>query len=197
MKRFFDLTFTIVFLPFWGGAFLIIYIAISLQMGSPAIFKQDRGGLNGKVFKILKFRTMTDRKNDNGELLNDNERLTSLGAFLRKSSLDELPSLWNVINGQMSLVGPRPFIAEYLQIYSPEQSKRHNVRPGITGWAQVNGRNTISWEEKFNLDVWYVDNRSFWLDCKILFLTIRKVFVREGINAGSEITMPKFTGHDS
>jgi lipopolysaccharide/colanic/teichoic acid biosynthesis glycosyltransferase len=143
---------------------------------------------------MIKFRTMTDERDANGELLPDSIRLTPFGKFLRASSLDELPELWNVLKGDMSLVGPRPLLMEYLPLYNPEQARRHEVRPGITGWAQINGRNAISWEEKFQLDVWYVDNQTLWLDLKILFLTVRKVFVREGISAQGNASMPKFTG---
>ena len=148
-------------------------------------------------FRMLKFRTMKDAFDSQGNLLPDSERLTPLGQFLRSSSLDELPELWNVLKGDMSLVGPRPLLMEYLPLYSPEQYRRHEVRPGVTGWAQVNGRNTLSWEDKFALDVWYVDNRSLWLDIKILFLTVKKVVVRDGISADGEATMPKFTGKKS
>ena len=143
---------------------------------------------------MIKFRTMRDAEGGHGNQLPDADRLTTFGQFFRASSLDELPELWNVFKGEMSLVGPRPLLIEYLPLYSPEQARRHEVRPGITGWAQVNGRNALSWEEKFKLDVWYVDNRSFWLDLKIIFLTIRKVFMRDGINAEGEVTMPRFTG---
>ena len=164
------------------------------KLGSPVFFTQTRPGLNGKPFKMIKFRSMTDARGVDGQLLSDAERLTPFGRFLRASSLDELPELWNILKGDMSLVGPRPLLMEYLPLYSPEQARRHNVRPGITGWAQVNGRNALSWEDKFKLDVWYVDNRSFWLDVKILWLTVRKVLVRDGISAAGEATMSKFTG---
>jgi sugar transferase EpsL len=169
-------------------------ILIRIKLGNPVFFLQIRPGLNGKAFKILKFRTMLDVSDSDGNLLPDEIRLTPFGKFLRSLSLDELPELWNVFKGDMSLVGPRPFLMEYLPLYNSEQNRRHGVRPGITGWAQVNGRNTISWEEKFELDLWYVDNQNFWLDLKILFLTIQKVFEREGISSKGDTTMPKFKG---
>lgn len=175
-----------------------ILIAISLmirrEMGSPVLFRQTRPGRHGKPFQMIKFRTMRDAIDASGRPLPDGERLTTLGRFLRSSSLDELPELWNVLKGEMSLVGPRPLLMEYLPLYSPEQARRHELRPGVTGWAQVNGRNAISWDEKFALDVWYVDNRSFWLDLKIIWLTIRKVVKRDGISAAGEATMPRFKG---
>jgi lipopolysaccharide/colanic/teichoic acid biosynthesis glycosyltransferase len=164
------------------------------KLGSPVFFTQVRPGLHGKPFKMIKFRTMTVERGPDGQLLPDEVRLTPFGRWLRATSLDELPELWNVLKGDMSLVGPRPLLMEYLPLYSPEQARRHQVRPGITGWAQVNGRNAISWEDKFRLDVWYVDNRSLWLDMKILWLTVKKVLVRDGISAAGEATMPKFTG---
>ena len=160
-------------------------------------FRQTRPGRHGTPFEMVKFRTMRDAIDADGRPLPDAERLTKLGRFLRSSSLDELPELWNVLKGEMSLVGPRPLLMEYLPLYSPEQARRHEVRPGVTGWAQVNGRNAISWDEKFALDVWYVDNRSLWLDLKIIWLTIRKVVRREGISAAGEATMSKFTGSGS
>ena len=158
------------------------------------LFRQIRPGLDGKPFEMVKFRTMRDAIDVDGNLLPDVERMVPFGNFLRSSSLDELPELWNVLRGDMSLVGPRPLLMEYLPLYSPEQYRRHEVRPGVTGWAQINGRNALSWEEKFKLDVWYVDHRSFWLDLKILFLTIKKVLLRDGISAEGEATMTKFTG---
>lgn len=166
-------------------------------MGSPVFFCQTRPGLDGHPFTMIKFRTMKDALDAEGNPLPDSERLTAFGQFLRSSSLDELPELWNVLKGDMSLVGPRPLLMEYLPLYSPEQYRRHEVQPGVTGWAQINGRNTLSWEDKFALDVWYVDNRSLWLDIKILFLTVKKVVVRDGISADGEATMPKFTGKKS
>lgn len=180
----------VVFSPF----LIFISLMILREMGSPVFFCQTRPGRNGKPFRMMKFRTMRDAVDASGRPLPDGDRLTKLGQFLRSSSLDELPELWNVLKGEMSLVGPRPLLMEYLQLYSREQARRHEVRPGVTGWAQVNGRNAISWDEKFALDVWYVDHRSFWLDLKIIRLTIRKVFKREGISAAGEATMPKFTG---
>ena len=166
-------------------------------MGSPVLFKQVRPGLRGRPFMMYKFRTMTDERDIQGRLLPDEQRLTKLGRFLRSTSLDELPELFNVLKGDMSLVGPRPLLMEYLPLYTPEQARRHEVRPGITGWAQVNGRNAISWEEKFRYDVWYVDNWSFWLDIKILWMTIVSVLKREGISAQGHVTMPPFTGSRS
>lgn len=167
---------------------------VLIYHGRPILFDQTRPGLNGRSFRMLKFRTMRDAFDGNGNPLPDSERITKFGAFLRATSLDELPELWNVLKGEMSLVGPRPLLMEYLDLYTPEQARRHEVRPGITGWAQVNGRNAISWEEKFKLDVWYVDNRSLWLDVKILFMTVKKVFVREGISADGHVTIEKFKG---
>ena len=173
---------------------MLLALLIKMKLGSPVFFKQTRPGLNGHPFKMMKFRSMTDARGLDGELLSDAQRLTPFGQFLRASSLDELPGLWSVVIGDMSLVGPRPLLMEYLPLYSPEQARRHNVRPGITGWAQVNGRNALSWEDKFMLDVWYVDNRTWRLDVKILWLTVRKVLVRDGISAAGEATMSKFTG---
>ncbi len=174
---------------------LLLSVLVRISFGSPVLFRQVRPGLHGQPFMMVKFRTMTDELGADGELLPDAERLTSFGRFLRASSLDELPELWNVLRGEMSLVGPRPLLMEYLSLYSPEQARRHEVRPGITGWAQVNGRNALSWEERFKLDVWYIDHRSLWLDLRILWLTVRKVIVREGISAQGEATMPRFTGN--
>lgn len=173
---------------------LLLVWLIRRKLGNPVFFRQTRPGLHGKPFNMLKFRTMTDARGVDGALLPDAVRLTPFGRFLRATSLDELPELWNVLKGDMSLVGPRPLLMEYLPLYSPEQARRHQVRPGITGWAQVNGRNALSWEDKFALDVWYVDHRTLLLDLKILWLTVRKVLVREGISAVGEATMSKFTG---
>ena len=173
---------------------IVIFLLILIQMGRPIIFKQMRPGLNGKPFYMYKFRTMTNEKDEQGNPLSDEQRLTRLGRFLRSTSLDELPELFNVLKGDMSLVGPRPLLMQYLERYTPEQARRHEVKPGITGWAQVNGRNAITWEEKFDLDVWYVDNWSLWLDIRILFLTLVKVLKREGISADGWATMPEFTG---
>lgn len=164
------------------------------NLGSPVLFRQVRPGMHGKPFEMIKFRTMLDAVDAQGNVLPDEVRLTSFGRFLRSTSLDELPELWNVLKGDMSLVGPRPLLMEYLPLYSAEQARRHEARPGVTGWAQINGRNAISWEDKFKLDVWYVDNQSLWLDIRIIFLTIKKVVVRDGISAEGEATMSKFTG---
>lgn len=194
MKRILDLSAALFGLILLAPIILILAILIRQKLGSPIFFTQVRPGLHGKPFKMVKFRTMTDACDEDGNLLPDNMRLTAFGHFLRSTSLDELPELWNVLRGDMSLVGPRPLLMEYLPLYTSEQTRRHQARPGITGWAQINGRNAISWEEKFKLDVWYVDHQSFWLDLKILILTIKKVFVREGISAEGEATMPKFTG---
>jgi len=175
---------------------LLLAVWIRLTMGSPVLFRQTRPGLHGRPFTMYKFRTMTDARDSQGNLLPDEQRLTKFGRFLRSTSLDELPELINVLKGEMSLVGPRPLLMKYLDRYTPEQLRRHEVRPGVTGWAQVNGRNAISWEEKFKLDVWYVDNWNLWLDIKILFLTLVKVFRREGISHGAQATMPEFKGYD-
>ena len=185
-------TFAVLTLPI----LLILAYSVYRNFGVPILFAQTRPGLGGKPFKMYKFRTMTNAKDSNGQLLPDAERLTPFGRWLRASSLDELPGFWNVLIGDMSLVGPRPLLTEYLERYTPEQARRHEVRPGITGWAQVNGRNAISWEEKFKLDVWYVDNWSFGLDLRILWLTVLKVIRRDGISASGEATMPKFMGTD-
>jgi len=175
----------------------VVAVAIWVQMGRPILFRQIRPGLNGQAFSMCKFRTMSNKRDSQGNLLPDEQRLTPLGKFLRKTSLDELPELFNVIKGDMSLVGPRPLLMQYLERYTPEQARRHEVKPGITGWAQVNGRNAISWEEKFALDVWYVDNCSLWLDVKILAMTLGKVFRREGISAQGEATMSEFMGNST
>jgi lipopolysaccharide/colanic/teichoic acid biosynthesis glycosyltransferase len=194
LKRLVDLLLASLALLILSLPLLLLMGLIRRKLGSPVFFHQTRPGLHAKPFKMVKFRTMTDARGPDGELLPDADRLTPFGRFLRASSLDELPELWNVFKGDLSLVGPRPLLMEYLPLYSPEQARRHEVRPGITGWAQVNGRNTLSWEDKFKLDVWYVDNRTWWLDIKILWLTVRKVLVREGISAEGEATMSKFTG---
>lgn len=195
MKRFLDFTLSAIALLLLSPVLLVIAWQIRHKLGSPVLFSQIRPGLKGKPFKMVKFRTMRDAMDAQGNPLPDSERMTAFGSFLRSSSLDELPELLNVLKGDMSLVGPRPLLMEYLPLYSPEQARRHEVRPGITGWAQVNGRNALNWEDKFRLDVWYVDNHSFWLDLKILFLTIKKVLIRDGISAEGEATMPKFTGN--
>jgi sugar transferase EpsL len=195
LKRLFDFSLASFVSFIFAPIIVLLVLLVRFKLGSPALFKQQRPGLFGKPFNIYKFRTMNNHKNAKGELLPDAERLTSFGKWLRSTSLDELPSLWNVLKGEMSLVGPRPLLMEYLPLYNAEQARRHELKPGITGWAQVNGRNAISWEEKFKLDVWYVDNQSFWLDVKIIFLTIKKVIFKDGVNAKGEATMPKFTGH--
>jgi sugar transferase EpsL len=194
MKRLLDILLVIV-----GGIMLlplIVFLSILNRYyhGAPVLFTQKRPGKDGRPFYMYKFRSMTNEKGADGELLPDSDRLTRFGKFLRSTSLDELPELINVLKGEMSLVGPRPLLMEYLPLYNEHQAKRHDARPGITGWAQINGRNAISWDEKFELDVWYVENRSLLLDIKILFLTIKKVFIREGISAEGEATMAKFTG---
>jgi lipopolysaccharide/colanic/teichoic acid biosynthesis glycosyltransferase len=194
MKRFFDFSVALVAFALLGLLLLLLAWQVRRKLGSPVFFRQVRPGLRGQPFQMVKFRTMTDERGPDGQLLPDAERLTPFGRFLRASSLDELPELWNVLKGEMSLVGPRPLLMEYLPLYSAEQARRHEVRPGITGWAQVNGRNALSWEDKFKLDVWYVDHRSLWLDIRILWLTVRKVLVREGISAEGEATMSRFAG---
>lgn len=194
MKRLFDIAISGAVLILLAPVMIFLAALIRLNMGSPAIFRQVRPGLNGAPFGMIKFRTMTNISNSRGELLDDRDRLTRLGRFLRATSLDELPELWNVLKGEMSLVGPRPLLMEYLPLYSVQQMRRHEVRPGITGWAQINGRNAISWEKKFELDVWYVDNRSLLLDLKIILLTLLRVFSRKGISAEGEATMPRFKG---
>ena len=197
MKRLFDITAALAALLLLALPLALLTWQVRRKLGSPAFFRQVRPGLRGKPFEMVKFRTMTDARGADGALLPDADRLTPFGRFLRASSLDELPELWNVLKGEMSLVGPRPLLMEYLPLYSPQQARRHEVRPGITGWAQVNGRNALGWDEKFKLDVWYVDHRSLWLDIKILWLTVKKVLVREGISAAGEATMPRFTGDKS
>ena len=194
MKRVFDFLVAFFALLTLSPVIIIVALLIRFKLGSPILFTQDRPGLNGKIFKMMKFRTMLDGKDKQGNLLPDHLRMTKFGSFLRSASLDELPGLFNVLKGDMSLVGPRPLLVQYLPLYNSEQARRHDVRPGITGWAQVNGRNAISWEDKFKLDVWYVDNHSFWLDIKILFLTVKKVFVREGISADGHVTIEPFKG---
>jgi lipopolysaccharide/colanic/teichoic acid biosynthesis glycosyltransferase len=197
LKRIFDILMTIITMPLWIPLIMLLAVVVGVKSGRPIFFSQARAGVKGKVFRIFKFRTMSDERDENGCLLSDAQRLTNLGLFLRRTSLDELPNLFNVLLGQLSLVGPRPLIADYLSLYTPEQARRHEVRPGITGWAQVNGRNAISWADKFALDVWYVDHRSLWLDVRILWLTVRKVLLREGINAAGEAEMPRFEGDKS
>lgn len=196
IKRLFDITAAITALVILSPVYAITAYKVSKHFGSPILFRQTRPGLNGKPFEMIKFRSMGNAIDKEGNLLEDSERLTPFGKALRNSSLDELPELWNVLKGDMSLVGPRPLLMEYLPLYNDEQSRRHKVRPGITGYAQVNGRNAIGWDEKFKLDMWYVDNQSLWLDIKILFRTIKKVIVKDGINADGEATMSKFTGSE-
>ncbi|MGV3265907.1 sugar transferase [Cytobacillus pseudoceanisediminis] len=195
MKRLFDFSCSLIGLIILSPLLLLAALLILMKLGSPVLFRQMRPGLYGRPFFVYKFRTMTDERDENGNLLPDEERITPLGQMLRKFSIDELPQLFNVVKGDLSLVGPRPLLMEYLELYSPEQERRHEVRPGITGWAQVNGRNTISWEEKFKLDVWYVNHQSFFLDIKIIFLTVYKVFKREGISQQGHVTIEKFSGH--
>lgn len=193
MKRAFDFCVALIALVLAAPVILILAVTIRLKLGNPVLFRQRRPGRNARPFELLKFRTMTDARNPDGQLLSDAERLPPFGKFLRSTSLDELPSLINVLRGDMSLVGPRPLLIQYLPLYSTRQARRHEVRPGITGWAQVNGRNTLSWEDKFEHDIWYVDNQSLALDLRILWLTVRKVLIREGISADGEATMPPFT----
>ena len=194
LKRVFDIVFSLMVLILLSPIFLIVALFVRLQLGSPILFTQERVGKDNKVFKMYKFRTMKNLKDKNGNLLSDKERLTIFGKKLRSSSLDELPEFFNVLRGEMSLIGPRPLLTEYIPLYSKEQIKRHEVLPGLTGWAQINGRNSISWCEKFKLDVWYVENWSIGLDIKIFFLTIYKIFKRDGINQDAEVTMTKFNG---
>jgi lipopolysaccharide/colanic/teichoic acid biosynthesis glycosyltransferase len=197
IKRSFDILIAGVGLLLTSPVMLMVGLLVRMRLGSPVIFCQQRPGLRGKPFWMYKFRTMTEAQDPNGALLPDEQRLTSLGRFLRTTSLDELPELLNVIKGDMSLVGPRPLLMEYLPLYSAHQNRRHEVRPGITGWAQVNGRNAITWDEKFDLDIWYVDNRSLWIDIKIIFLTFFKIMKREGISQAGQATMEKFHGDHS
>ena len=196
-KKIFDLLLIFLSLPLTLPIYLLTMLLVLTQLNFPILFRQPRTGLNGKIFNIYKFRTMTDDCDKDGILLPDELRLTKFGKFLRSTSLDELPSLWNVLKSDMSLVGPRPLLLEYLPLYSTQQARRHEVKPGITGWAQVNGRNAITWGEKFDLDVWYVDNQSIWLDIKILWLTVKKVIMRDGINQVGQSTMENFKGNDN
>jgi len=193
-KRVFDLFLVLLSLPLILPIYLLLVLLVLAKFNSPILFKQSRPGLKGKIFNIYKFRSMTNESDKEGVLLSDDLRLTKFGKLLRSTSLDELPSLWNVLKGEMSLVGPRPLLVEYLPLYSSKQARRHEVKPGITGWAQVNGRNAISWDEKFDLDVWYVDNQSTLLDIKILYMTIIKVITRSGINQDGEVTTKNFKG---
>lgn len=193
-KRIFDLALTIPGLVVLCPVLAVTALLVHIKLGLPVLFKQVRPGFRGKPFALYKFRTMTDKRGGDGQMLPDAERLTRLGRLLRATSIDELPELINVLKGDMSLVGPRPLLIKYLERYTPEQARRHEVKPGITGWAQVNGRNAITWEEKFKLDVWYVDNQSFWLDLKIIFMTVSKIIKREGINQPGQVTMEEFRG---
>lgn len=193
-KRVFDLSLALAAASVLSPVLALLWLLVRVRVGKPAFFQQERPGWRSRPFTVLKFRTMTDARDPAGNLLPDAKRLTAFGRWLRRTSLDELPELFNVLKGDMSLVGPRPLLMEYLPLYTPEQARRHQMRPGITGWAQVNGRNAISWEEKFKLDVWYVDNHALWLDLKILALTVLQVFQRKGINATGHATMPEFTG---
>ena len=197
IKPILDFILAFLLIIIFSPIILIVALLIKLKLGSPILFTQERPGLNGKIFRIYKFRTMSDERDSKGDLLSDELRLKGFGKFIRKSSLDELPQLFNVLKGEMSFVGPRPLLVEYLELYNQEQAKRHNVKPGITGWAQVNGRNAISWEEKVKLDVYYVEHISFMLDCKILYMTFFKVLKRKDINSNTNITMEKFTGNKS
>ena len=197
IKKIFDLLLIFLSLPLTLPIYLLTMLLVLTQLNFPILFRQSRTGLNGKIFNIYKFRTMTNECDKDGILLSDEARLTKFGKFLRSTSLDELPSLWNVLKSDMSLVGPRPLLLEYLTLYSTQQARRHEVKPGITGWAQVNGRNAITWGEKFDLDVWYVDNQSIWLDIKILWLTVKKVIMRDGINQVGQSTMENFKGNDN
>ena len=197
IKKIFDLLLIFLSLPLILPIYLLTMLLVLTQLNFPILFRQSRTGLNGKIFNIYKFRTMTNDCDKDGILLPDALRLNKFGKFLRSTSLDELPSLWNVLKSDMSLVGPRPLLLEYLTLYSTQQARRHEVKPGITGWAQVNGRNAITWGEKFDLDVWYVDNQSIWLDIKILWLTVKKVIMRDGINQVGQSTMENFKGNDN
>ncbi len=194
LKRLFDIIIASIALILLSPLYAIVFYKVKKNLGSPVLFRQVRPGLHGKPFEMIKFRTMKDAVDEQGNPLPDSERLTPFGQMLRSTSLDEMPELWNVIKGDMSIVGPRPLLMEYLPLYSPEQAKRHDVRPGMTGHAQVNGRNAISWEEKFNLDTWYVENQSIWLDFKIMLKTVKKVIAKDDINEAGEVTMTKFTG---
>jgi lipopolysaccharide/colanic/teichoic acid biosynthesis glycosyltransferase len=194
VKRLFDFLASAAALVALSPGLLALAILVRWKLGSPVIFRQFRPGRGGRLFQVWKFRTMTDARDGHGQLLPDAARLPPFGHWLRATSLDELPELWNVLRGEMSLVGPRPLLVEYLPRYCAEQSRRHALRPGLTGWAQINGRNALTWDEKFRLDVWYVDHRTFWLDLKIIALTVARVFRREGISATGEATMPRFTG---
>ena len=194
LKRLFDVAIAALALLLLWPVLTLLVLLVRLKLGTPVLFRQERPGQGAKPFTLIKFRTMTDKRDGQGNLLPDAERLTPFGKFLRASSLDELPELWNVLKGEMSLVGPRPLLMRYLPRYTPEQARRHEVRPGITGWAQVNGRNALGWEEKFALDVWYVDNHTLWLDLKIILFTLLKIIKRDGINQPGQATMEEFFG---
>lgn len=196
MKRSIDILVSIIAITLLLPLLILVCIVLAINIGTPVFFLQQRPGLNSNPFTMVKFRTMQNTVDLNGILLPDEQRLTTIGKFLRKTSLDELPELWNVLKGEMSLVGPRPLLMEYLPLYSNEEIRRHEVRPGITGWAQINGRNAISWDEKFKFDIWYVENQSIWLDIKILILTVKKVFMTDGISADDHVTMERFSGND-
>jgi lipopolysaccharide/colanic/teichoic acid biosynthesis glycosyltransferase len=195
MKRFLDITIASLALILLSPLYIYVALKVRKNLGSPILFRQVRPGLNGQPFEMIKFRTMTDERDAEGNLLPNEQRLPKFGKMLRATSLDEMPELWNVIKGDMSIVGPRPLLMDYLPLYNEEQAKRHNVRPGMTGYAQVNGRNSISWDEKFKLDTWYVENQSVWLDFKIMFQTVKKVLIKEGINQSEEVTMIRFLGN--
>ena len=197
MKRILDIIFAATGLLILSPLLLVMAILVRSRLGSPVLFRQERPGFHGRPFILFKFRTMTEQRDSRGRLLDDTERMTPFGQFLRSSSIDELPELINVLKGDMSLVGPRPLLMEYLELYTPEQARRHEVRPGITGWAQVNGRNAISWDEKFALDIWYVDHRSIILDLRILLMTVAQVVRREGISEKGQVTMSRFKGSNS
>lgn len=196
VKRFFDIVSSLLAIIVLSPLLLVIAILVRIKLGSPVLFKQERPGKDEKIFTLMKFRTMTDERDENGELLPDEIRLTKFGKFLRSTSIDELPELFNILKGDMSVIGPRPLLVQYLPRYNAHQHRRHEVRPGLSGWAQVNGRNAISWQEKFNLDVEYVDNYSFFMDIKILFMTVINVFKRDGISSETSATMEEFMGND-
>jgi lipopolysaccharide/colanic/teichoic acid biosynthesis glycosyltransferase len=197
IKRSVDLLLALTGLLLLSPVILLVALLVAIKLGRPVLFVQERPGLHGRVFKLMKFRSMTNATDQDGELLSNAERLTPFGQRIRSLSLDELPTLWNVLAGQMSIVGPRPLLVDYLPLYSEEQAKRHQVKPGITGWAQVNGRNAINWDEKLKLDVWYVQNKSIGLDLKIFLMTIGKVIKREGITHEDDVAMPRFTGNNN
>jgi sugar transferase EpsL len=197
VKRLMDVGVSSLALVALSPVLLLLWLLVRRRMGSPALFRQVRPGLHGRPFEMVKFRTMRDAIGPDGALLPDSERLTPFGRGLRATSLDELPELWNVLKGDMSLVGPRPLLMEYLPLYTPEQARRHEVRPGVTGWAQVNGRNALTWERKFELDVWYVDRHNLWLDLKIIFMTVRKVFARDGIDEAGGVGQTRFSGNST